>query len=552
VEPSQQPAAEQLPSPPDNDGRPAAATRSRSRSRSHSRSCGLPRWLRSRSRSGSSSGARPDTYRPTGPSPYRCGENASSADASTHGGSAPLCHGAGVRLHGLRAAAHLNGLEGTAGHWIPETKRWEVRLLGSGEVKSVKPDNLIALAPAASSSRALLESPPATEGRSIAGNSAGESRLTAKLRKVSGGDEARLAFLSAVVSTRLETGVSFERADLRHELAPLLTGAPLEELLDVVECERGRPVASLNGMPGSVFSAAGNRDSAAHSKPSVSGAPVAASSSSLTGASPHSSHRSCGSQSAHPPSNLFEARLEKLRERAEKEDRVVRKGKSKGKGRVDFRDSVLLEPVAFVSAKDPPSDPSRKVVVIDPRRARRDGEDNSDSDSDSLEPPHFCITPPIRGTTATPPCDQWYSRLTPMEGPSAAEKTVDMATCFEKQGAVLSGHVAQPNSVPGCTEQQMGSPPAAPGAPAAATMPVQHTLLVSDAARKDEQAVKDNREKRRALDENKKKILERLTQQLQLCLSKLQGPQLDDQGREKYQDIIQSIKGQMAKVSDIP
>merc|ERR1712032_66219 len=147
---------------------------------------------------------------------------------------------------------------------------------------------------------------------------------------------------------------------------------------------------------------------------------------------------------------------------------------------------------------------------------------------------------------------QRHSPLTSMEGPSAVERTVSAPTCFEKQGPVVSEHVAHMNSDSSCTEQQPATPAAAPADPGTGTLPVQHTLLVSDVARKEEQAVKESKEKRRALDESKNKILERLTQQLQLCLSKLQGPHLNDQGREKYQDIIQSTKGQMAKVSNIP
>lgn len=52
-----------------------------------------------------------------------------------------ISRGATVRLSGLKAAAHLNGLSGTCKEWDGSAGRWVV-CLESGEQKSLKPENL--------------------------------------------------------------------------------------------------------------------------------------------------------------------------------------------------------------------------------------------------------------------------------------------------------------------------------------------------------------------------------------------------------------------------
>eukprot|EP00929_Paragymnodinium_shiwhaense_P114402 TRINITY_DN82787_c0_g1_i1.p1 TRINITY_DN82787_c0_g1~~TRINITY_DN82787_c0_g1_i1.p1 ORF type:complete len:464 (-),score=111.14 TRINITY_DN82787_c0_g1_i1:65-1456(-) len=48
-----------------------------------------------------------------------------------------------VKLRGLQNAPHLNGLVGTCIRWDFHAGRWKVRLLDSGDIKSVKQDNLL-------------------------------------------------------------------------------------------------------------------------------------------------------------------------------------------------------------------------------------------------------------------------------------------------------------------------------------------------------------------------------------------------------------------------
>lgn len=66
---------------------------------------------------------------------------------------ARLCHferfwhlqpGMVVRLKGLMAAPHLNGLIGVLEHWDWQAGRWKLGLRDTGEIKSVKPENLTA------------------------------------------------------------------------------------------------------------------------------------------------------------------------------------------------------------------------------------------------------------------------------------------------------------------------------------------------------------------------------------------------------------------------
>lgn len=77
------------------------------------------------------------------------------------------------------------------------------------------------------------------------------------------------------------------------------------------------------------------------------------------------------------------------------------------------------------------------------------------------------------------------------------------------------------------------------------------TMACSAAARQEDKKCSDLVGKRKAVEEEKKKMLAKLTGQIQLCLEKLQNSSLDEAGKEKYQDLIQSLKVQMAKISGI-
>ncbi|CAE7300149.1 Fggy [Symbiodinium necroappetens] len=58
-------------------------------------------------------------------------------------------------------------------------------------------------------------------------------------------------------------------------------------------------------------------------------------------------------------------------------------------------------------------------------------------------------------------------------------------------------------------------------------------------------------EKRKAMEEGKRHMLAKLTKQMQLCLAKLQNPDLDDNAKEKYQDMITSLKTNMSKLGNV-
>merc|ERR1712060_573522 len=77
------------------------------------------------------------------------------------------------------------------------------------------------------------------------------------------------------------------------------------------------------------------------------------------------------------------------------------------------------------------------------------------------------------------------------------------------------------------------------------------SLSFSEAARAEDKLAQDNSRKRTQLEQGKKVMLEKLTKQLQLCLARVQSGDLDDAGKEKYQDMIASLKGQMLKISGV-
>merc|ERR1712217_264781 len=74
-------------------------------------------------------------------------------------------------------------------------------------------------------------------------------------------------------------------------------------------------------------------------------------------------------------------------------------------------------------------------------------------------------------------------------------------------------------------------------------------LAVSEAARAEDKTARENSIKKTAIEAGKKKMLEKLTTQLKTCLARIQSGDLDETAKEKYQDMIAVLKGQMAKVS---
>merc|ERR1712217_937148 len=74
-------------------------------------------------------------------------------------------------------------------------------------------------------------------------------------------------------------------------------------------------------------------------------------------------------------------------------------------------------------------------------------------------------------------------------------------------------------------------------------------LAVSETARAEDKTARENSIKKNAIEEGKKKMLEKLTTKLKTCLARIQSGDLDDTAKEKYQDMIALLKMQMTKVS---
>lgn len=77
------------------------------------------------------------------------------------------------------------------------------------------------------------------------------------------------------------------------------------------------------------------------------------------------------------------------------------------------------------------------------------------------------------------------------------------------------------------------------------------TLTVSEVAREEDRVAKETKDKRRALEESKIKMLDKLTKQLQLCIARVQSGELDENAREKYEDMIMKLKEQMGKITGV-
>lgn len=248
------------------------------------------------------------------------------------------------------------------------------------------------------------------------------------------------------------------------------------------------------------------------------------------------------SEPAVPRSQLFSANLERLKARAKAEasGEVPRGPANTRRGgvgsahpagsqwRVQKQEPPPPEPIHFVAAEDQPAVPSRKVIVVDPRgRGRRsDGKDSSDDDIP--EPGHIPL-PPKRH----PPSPE----LGPM---------VEVPVTLTTSAAAAMVHSAL--LPPAAT-----APAAAPTAssPATAGKRRHMTLVVSEQAKEEDEMHRETAHKKRAIEDQRRKMLEKLTTQLQVCLARVQAGDLDDLGKEKYQDMISSLKEQMAKISHV-
>lgn len=192
------------------------------------------------------------------------------------------------------------------------------------------------------------------------------------------------------------------------------------------------------------------------------------------------------------------------------------------------------DPITFVAAAEGTKGPSRQVVVIDPRQ--RGGER-----SDSPEPPR-CVVPPLRVTVRPPRHTRsWHNGPVHSRDGSVSSGGASVPPPAAWRGAA-NGSAGNEGVVNGSTVN---------GATFAGEAPQANKfyLSVSETAREEDTVAREKEARRQTLEEGKRKMLATLTQQLQQCLTRLQGQNLDESTREKYQDIIQSLKAQMAKVS---
>eukprot|EP00927_Polykrikos_kofoidii_P050616 TRINITY_DN44508_c0_g1_i1.p1 TRINITY_DN44508_c0_g1~~TRINITY_DN44508_c0_g1_i1.p1 ORF type:complete len:488 (+),score=101.07 TRINITY_DN44508_c0_g1_i1:79-1542(+) len=187
--------------------------------------------------------------------------------------------------------------------------------------------------------------------------------------------------------------------------------------------------------------------------------------------------------------------------------------------RIDQPDSASKYnvPISFV-AQEAAEAPSRKVVIIDPRGGMTAG-CGDDSDDEHLAPAAVKIPRTRRS-------GRLWTQPPAASQPSAA-------------GASLShAHAANAEQQ---SVDEVGQP----------SVYGNRTLNISEAARQGEMAFKTAQEKRKVVEAGKKDMLAKLTKQLQLCLSRLRDSKVDEKGREKYQNLITSIRAQMTKLSSI-
>jgi len=184
------------------------------------------------------------------------------------------------------------------------------------------------------------------------------------------------------------------------------------------------------------------------------------------------------------------------------------------------------EPIAFVAAEDRHEPPSRKVTVIDPRRQKRPLEE-SESDED--------VVPGV-------------VRMRPKEASQGPVSPVHKAAKAPPE-PVCQMRAAPPRGLAKTVPSSPSTKPSFPSSPASRGKNM--TLVVSDDAKEAEKAQRELSDKKRAMEEGKRQMLEKLTKQLQICLSRLQKTDLDDKAKEKYQDMITSLKAQMLKIGNV-
>lgn len=170
--------------------------------------------------------------------------------------------GSRVELFGLNGAAHLNGTLGACDSFDASTGRWVVRLDGTGELKSLKLDNLV-VAPTEASDEVDEADSDSDDGNSGRMASDPESgffccRSGMDARQASSDGEKRLEFIG--ISSRSELNSSF---DLIEELlmGPRSAERPLRGLSfadsKLEACDMARLAAALKSEAGQKMNAFG-------------------------------------------------------------------------------------------------------------------------------------------------------------------------------------------------------------------------------------------------------------------------------------------------------
>lgn len=216
-----------------------------------------------------------------------------------------------------------------------------------------------------------------------------------------------------------------------------------------------------------------------------------------------------------------------------------------GQRNVEEAPAPKLEPVSFVRAEESTQMPSRKIVVIDPRRPKT-ATDNSDEEQFEAGTPGFIQPRPV--TFDRRKGDR--IRVKRQTSPLPARDGEGLAASSQPPSSPLPGNKPAMQAV--SSPLPNASTPAIPSSPASlcAKGSKHLKLVVSETAREEDKVVQEIQEKKNQLESGRKNMLAQLTKQLQLCLARVQSGDLDDRSKEKYQDMISSLKAQMAKISN--
>lgn len=568
----------------------AKATGTDDHGRSHSRSrspSGKRRRLRSKSGSRSAGRGGQSASCQT---PQAADQSAASGGQAEASAGAPSCDDDGKADAFLAnmAKASLQAAKAPDPGEVTERQEKAEAVEPKGESKPHEPTAVAAEAPATEQRAQLtVQTPGGPEAPRICKEIDSESIRT-WLSPIALGDDERLAKLTELICAALADEHGFNRCGLLARLLPHTGGigleamASLEDLLDWLEQERGQagpPPADprigrrseepgglrkwavgdavvlrqlkshpeLNGRQATIVQAPGPHEQVSSRCTVVLEEPLKDGRVQLSvkpenmrpagraaeaggeppqagggGASPGPPDGGAAPAAPRPrgAAGVFGSNLERLRARADAERREGPpsrgRGQGPGAGKGGYRgggrgyrrgrrghdgwdEQSLREPVAFVPAEQQPVC-SRAVVVVDPR-GQGVGDGASDDERGEGTPGH--ILPP-----AQPPAQA--SPQQPRAAPAAAAEA--------RRAAPPEGNL---------------------------------TLAVSAGAREEDRAQRLAQEKRSRLDQSRREMIAKLTKQLQVCLARVQKGDLDDRAKEKFQDMIATLRAQMDKVSGV-